>query len=144
MDSVNLKKLLKSVRSGKITTEAALKKLKHLPYENLCFAKVDHHRHLRQGIPEVVFAAGKTIEDVIAISHALYKKSRKVLITKASEEIFKRLEMKKAVFHPLSRAIAVNEGGRKRGTCTYSVCRHIGYPCCGRGCGDRVIFRKQG
>ena len=115
MDGVNIKKLLESVRSGKITTEAALKRLKHLPFENLCFAKVDHHRHLRQGIPEVVFAEGKTIEDVIAISHALYKKSRKVLITKASEEIFNRLEMKKAVFHALSRAIAVTGEGRKRG-----------------------------
>jgi pyridinium-3,5-biscarboxylic acid mononucleotide synthase len=115
MDSVTIKKLLESVRAGKITTEAALRKLKHLPFENLCFAKVDHHRHLRQGIPEVVFAEGKTIEDVIAISHALYKKSRKVLITKASEEIFNRLKMKKAVFHALSRAIAVNDEGKERG-----------------------------
>jgi len=115
MDSADVKKLLEAVRSGRITTEGALKKLKHLPYENLCFAKVDHHRHLRQGIPEVVFAEGKTIEDVIAISHALYKKSRKVLITKASEEIFNRLKMKKTVFHALSRTIAVNGEERKRG-----------------------------
>jgi hypothetical protein len=115
MDSADVKKLLEAVRSGKITTEGALKKLKHLPFEELSFAKVDHHRHLRQGIPEVVFAEGKTIDDVIAISHALYRKSRKVLITKASEAIFTRLKMKKAVFHPLSRAIAAGDESKKRG-----------------------------
>lgn len=115
MDSSSIKKILQSVRSGKLNTDEALKRLRHLPYEDLSFVKVDHHRHLRQGIPEVILAEGKQIEDVVAIAHSLYKKTKSFLITKASQEIFDGLGIKSAVFYPRSRTISVNGGKKKKG-----------------------------
>jgi hypothetical protein len=89
--------------------------LKHLPYEDLSFAKIDHHRHIRQGIPEVVFATGKKEEDVVSISRAIFRKSGKLLVTKASTEIYKKLNIKSAAFHPLSGTISANGERSKTG-----------------------------
>lgn len=115
MDGSRIRNILKSVQTGKISVQDALDTLKHLPYEDLSFAKVDHHRHLRQGIPEVIFAEGKREEEVIAIARALYRKSRKLLITKGSKEIFKKLNIKGAAFSHLSKTIAVNGERKKKG-----------------------------
>ncbi len=115
MDESNIKKLLESIKSGELSVDAAFKKLKHLPYEDLSFAKVDHHRHIRQGIPEVIFAKGKKVEEVIAIARSLYKRSKKLLITKASQEIYKKLGIKKAVFYPSSGAISAGGGTKRKG-----------------------------
>jgi NCAIR mutase (PurE)-related protein len=109
-----IKKVLDAVGTGKLSPGAAAEKLKHLPYEDLSFAKPDHHRHLRQGVPEVIFAAGKTDDQVISIAHAMYRKSRSFLITKATEKIFGTLKIKGAVFHPESGVISV--GGVKKKT----------------------------
>jgi len=115
MDNTKLKNILKSVRSGEISIVRALNVLKHLPYEDLSFAKIDHHRHLRQGIPEVVFAQGKKEEDVVSISQAIFKKSGKLLVTKASTEIYKKLNIKSAAFHILSGTISANGERSKTG-----------------------------
>lgn len=115
MDELSIKELLEAVRSGKLTIESAFSRLKHLPFEDLSFAKIDHHRQIRQGIPEVVFAEGKKIEDVIAIAAALYNKSKRLLITKASKEIFDGLIIKDAVYHPLSGTITANREKKKKG-----------------------------
>src|SRR4030042_3663339 len=112
MDSAKMKKIFESVKSGKLSIDNALNKLKHFPYEDLSFAKVDHHRHIRQGIPEVIFAEGKKVEDIVTIAKSMYRKSKKLLITKASKEIYNVLKMRKAIFYPLSSAIAV--GGEKK------------------------------
>ncbi len=112
MDADRLRKILASVQAGGTSIEHALEKLKHLPCEDLSFARIDHHRHLRQGIPEVVFASGKKTAEVVAIARALYKKNKKVLITKASEEIYKKLKIRNAFFHPMSGSISA--GGAKR------------------------------
>lgn len=110
-----IKYILGSVKSGKSTIEKALDALKHLPYEDLSFAKVDHHRHIRQGIPEVIFAEGKRVKDVIVIARSIFKKSNKLLITKASKEIYNGLKIRNAVFHPLSGAISANGEKKKKG-----------------------------
>jgi pyridinium-3,5-biscarboxylic acid mononucleotide synthase len=115
MDNTKLRGILTSVQSGRRTVDEALDALKHLPYEDLSFAKIDHHRHLRQGIPEVVFAKGKKEEDVVSISRAIFRKSGKLLVTKASQEICKKLDIKSAAFHPLSGAISVNGERTKAG-----------------------------
>ncbi|MEW6068356.1 MAG: nickel pincer cofactor biosynthesis protein LarB [Nitrospirota bacterium] len=115
MDSSKIKKILKSVQSGNLSVNTAFDNLKHLPYEDLSFAKIDHHRHIRQGIPEVIFAEGKKKEDVISIAHSIYKKSRRLLITKASKEICDGLKIKTAVFYNLSKAISANEEKKKKG-----------------------------
>ena len=76
MNNDKIKKILSSVKNGSISVEGAVKKLKHFPYEDISFAKVDHHRHLRQGVPEVIFASGKTKEQVMSIAKAMYKKAK--------------------------------------------------------------------
>jgi pyridinium-3,5-biscarboxylic acid mononucleotide synthase len=115
MNGPTIKKILASIKSGKLSVNSAFNELKDLPFEDLSFARVDHHRHMRQGVPEVIFAAGKREEDIIAIARAVYKKSRRLLITKASKEISDNLNLKDAVFHPLSQVISVNGEKKKKG-----------------------------
>lgn len=114
MHSSQIKKLLDAVKTGKLSPDDAAERLKHLPYEDLSFAKLDHHRHLRQGVPEVIFASGKTENQVIQIARAMYKKSRSFLITKATDRIYGALKITGAVFHPASGVITV--GGAKKTT----------------------------
>jgi NCAIR mutase (PurE)-related protein len=84
MDEAALKKLLAEVRAGKRDVSSALDRLRHLPYENLSFARVDHHRHLRQGIPEVIFAENKSPDETAAIAASMLSRSGCLLITRAS------------------------------------------------------------
>jgi pyridinium-3,5-biscarboxylic acid mononucleotide synthase len=86
MDSGQLRLLLDQVRAGTLTVDAALTRLHHLPYEDLGFAKVDHHRALRHGMPEVIFAQGKTPDQVVAIAQRLLETSSNVLITRADRQ----------------------------------------------------------
>ena len=65
MDQEQLRALLEQVRSGAVEVDAAVDRMRHLPFEDLGFAKVDHHRALRHGMPEVIFAQGKTPEQVV-------------------------------------------------------------------------------
>jgi pyridinium-3,5-biscarboxylic acid mononucleotide synthase len=115
MDEKILKKLFASVKDGSLQIGDAVKRLKDLPYEDISIARVDHHRSLRQGVPEVIFAAGKSDEQVLAIARAMHKKSGSFLITKASHKIYKKLRFKGAVFYPDSGVIAVREEQKKRG-----------------------------
>lgn len=115
MDSKKLQQILNALEAGNISVEDAVRKLKHLPYEDISFAKVDHHRHLRQGVPEVIFAAGKTEKQVTAIAKAMYKKSRRFLISKATEKIYSSLEIKDALFHPESGMISIGGEKKKKG-----------------------------
>src|ERR1700752_3185411 len=82
MDRKRLEGLLEDVRLGKRSVSAVLEELKHLPYEDLGFAKVDHHRALRQGIPEVVFAQGKRREQIVEIAARLASGGHAVVITR--------------------------------------------------------------
>lgn len=91
MDQDFLRTLLEQVRTGAIEIDAALARLKHLPYEDLGFAKVDHHRALRHGMPEVVFGKGKTPAQISAIVKTLLASSQNVLVTRADEEAATRL-----------------------------------------------------
>ena len=115
MDSSQIKNILSSVKSGKLSIDNAFNRLKHLPYEDLSFAKIDHHRHIRQGIPEVIFAEGKKLEEVVDIAQSMYKKSKKLLITKASKEIYASLKIKDAVFYPISGTISVSRNKKGKG-----------------------------
>jgi NCAIR mutase (PurE)-related protein len=115
MDSKRLKSVLNSVKSGRLSIEGALKKLRDLPYEDIHFAKVDHHRHLRQGIPEVLLAEGKKPKEVLAIARAIHKKSKRLFITRASKEIFDRLKIKGAKYHAPSRIISAGGARAKKG-----------------------------
>jgi NCAIR mutase (PurE)-related protein len=112
MDNEKIKRILSAVKTGKTDVNDALDRLKHLPYEDIGVAKVDHHRHLRQGAPEVIFAAGKTEEQVVEIARAMYKRSKSFLVSKATEKIYADLRIKNAVFHPASGMISI--GGEKK------------------------------
>jgi NCAIR mutase (PurE)-related protein len=83
MDRDQLRVLFEEVQSGAMDVESALNRMRHMPFEDLGFAKVDHHRELRHGMPEVIFAKGKTPEQVTAIASSLLTHSQNVLITRA-------------------------------------------------------------
>lgn len=86
MDQNQLRSLLEQVRAGAVDVDHALERVKHMPFEDLGFAKVDHHRELRHGMPEVILANGKTPDQVVAIAERLLAHSQNVLITRANCE----------------------------------------------------------
>src|SRR5215472_17481933 len=83
MNQDQLRTLLEQVREGAVDVDAALSRVRHMPFEDLGFAKVDHHRELRHGMPEVILAKGKTSAQVLAIAKRLLAASQNVLITRA-------------------------------------------------------------
>lgn len=115
MNKEEIKKLFNAVKNNKISIKDALKKLKHFSYEDISFAKIDHHRCLRQGVPEVIFADGKTNKQVVDIAKAMHKKSKRFLITKTTKKVYDLLKIKGSVFHPLSSVISFGEEKRKKG-----------------------------
>ena len=86
MDQDQLRTLFEQVRTGAVDIEAAMGRMRHMPFEDLGFAKVDHHRALRHGLPEVILAKGKTPEQVVAIARSLLANAQNVLITRADRE----------------------------------------------------------
>ena len=111
MDKQNIQHLLEAVRAGKLSVARALEQLRHMPYEDLGFAKIDHHRGLRQGFAEVVYAKGKTPQQVVAIVRGMLRPrtTQNVLITRADAGIFRAVRRlnRHAEFHPLSGAISI-------------------------------------
>ena len=85
MDQEQLRSLFEQVRGGEIDVDAAVARMRHMPFEDLGFAKIDHHRALRHGMPEVIFAKGKTPEQVAAITGKLLDNFPNVLITRADQ-----------------------------------------------------------
>jgi NCAIR mutase (PurE)-related protein len=86
MDQDQLRSLFEQVRQGEVDIDSAVGRLRHMPFEDLGFAKIDHHRELRHGMPEVIFAKGKTAPQVLAIAERLLEHSSNVLITRADRE----------------------------------------------------------
>lgn len=115
MNSSDITKLLESVRTGKTTVQAALGKLKHLPFEDVAYAHIDHHRSLRHGMPEVIYCEGKTVAQITGIAKRMLAAGSDILATRASDEAFKSIKKldKRAVFHEASRAIVVQRGKKK-------------------------------
>jgi NCAIR mutase (PurE)-related protein len=117
MDVEQLRNLLEQVRGGGMSVETALQRLRHMPFEDLGFAKVDHHRVLRHGMPEVIFARGKTPQQVVAIATRLFEVSRNILITRADPKTATAVKKKirAAEYFPLSGAIRVWRNRTMRG-----------------------------
>jgi len=111
MDPAAIELLLNHVREGKTGVGDALEKLRHLPFEDLGFAKLDHHRALRTGMPEVIFAAGKSTEQVSSIFAHMAKAGGNVLATRASREMFDAVAAiePRAEFHAAARAITLSQ-----------------------------------
>jgi pyridinium-3,5-biscarboxylic acid mononucleotide synthase len=104
-----LRKALSEFREGRIDEDQILDLLRDLPYQNLDFAKVDHHRSLRHGFPEVIFGQSKTPEQIAGIAVALLAKNSNLLITRAGEEAYNRIkdQLEGCEFHPNCGAITV-------------------------------------
>lgn len=111
MNQEQLKKLLSQVKTGKIGIEDAIKKLRHLPFEDLGFAHIDHHRQLRCGLPEVIYCPGKSIEQIITIFQKLAAKGNNVLATRAEPDVFRKLSKKipKAKYIKEAKAIVLEQ-----------------------------------
>src|SRR6202162_5691459 len=86
MDTERMGGLLQDVRGGKVSVPQALKRLRHLPFEDLGFAKIDHHRALRQGFPEVIMGQGKEPKEIAAIVRAMRRRKANVLVPRISTE----------------------------------------------------------
>lgn len=117
MDERRLRALLARHRAGKATAAEVLHELRHLPFEDLGHARVDHHRALRCGQAEVVFGAGKTPTQVVEIARALRRKGQLVLVTRVTAETAEaaRAEWPEAVHHVEARALTVGALPRGRG-----------------------------
>ncbi len=108
-----LRHLLDDVRSGAIDSELAhrqlLATLRAQPFEDLGFAKVDHHRSVRQGFPEVILGLGKTPDQIAAIAEQIIKRGNPLLVTRVDEDVWRQVQprLSEAQFHPAARAITV-------------------------------------
>jgi len=109
MDRAQIESLLNDVREGRVAVNDALDRLKNLPFEDIGFAKLDHHRALRTGMPEVIFAAGKTVAQVAAIFARMANAGGNVLATRASSEMYEAVHAvePRAEFHETARAITL-------------------------------------
>ncbi len=109
MNPDRIRKILENVAQGTISVQDASEKLALLPFEDIGFAKIDHHRHLRRGFPEVVFGPGKTPQQIRAIASRLIHQEQNVLVTKTTEEVYREIasEHSKAQWHEDARAVGV-------------------------------------
>jgi len=116
-------KLFQQVRRGKLSPDDAVARLRHLPFEDLGFAKLDHHRSLRAGMPEVIFGQGKTAAQMAQIFSRLARHGGNILATRASEEQFAAVKKKvrKAEYRDLARAIVLQRDRKKYGKGTIAV-----------------------
>jgi len=113
MEKDAIAELLRRVKSGEATVEEAMRELRTLPFEDLGFAKVDHHRALRTDFPEVIFCQGKAPEHVVGIVQAMRERARVCLATRATPELYGAVHdsVPEAVYHREARIIQVGETG---------------------------------
>ena len=120
---MDVRELLEQVKSGSVNIEEAEKQLKNLPYEDLGYAKLDHHRKLRSGFGETVFCQGKPDAYLLEIYKKFYERDGEVLGTRASESQAElvRTAVPEVVYDPISRILKVEKPGKERRGCV-AVC----------------------
>jgi len=123
VDANRLKALLDQVRSGSVTPDAALEQIKTLPFEDLGFAKVDHHRALRVGVPEVIFGPGKAPAHFVEIFRRLAEHGDNVLATRVSAEQFAMTvaQFPQAEHNPMARTLVLWQRREKHGKGTIGI-----------------------
>jgi NCAIR mutase (PurE)-related protein len=123
VNAESIRKLFEQVRVGKLSPDEAVGRLRHLPFEDLGFAKVDHHRALRVGMPEVIFGQGKTPANLAQIFLRLAKHGGNVLATRADGKQFAAVKkrVRKAEYRELARAIVLQRDTKKYGKGTIAV-----------------------
>lgn len=109
MNADSLKELLQNILEGRISVEEGVTRMRDLSYVDVGCAKIDTHRELRVGYPEVIYCPGKTIVQIQNIVQAMVKRQTNVLATRASEEMFAAIQniCPDAVYHPLARAVTI-------------------------------------
>jgi hypothetical protein len=117
VNAASIRKLFEQVRRGQLSPDEAVERLRHLPFEDLGFAKVDHHRSLRMGMPEVIFGEGKTPQQMAQIFTRLACHGGNILATRANEEQFAKVRAAspKAEYRTLARAIVLQRDRKKYG-----------------------------
>ena len=110
-----MKRLLADVAKGVLPVEDAFERLRALPYENVGVARVDHHRGIRQGVPEVIFGEGKTVEQIVAIARSMRRAGSGVLVTRLDPEKMRavRRRLRGAVPHAAARCLVIRDGRPK-------------------------------
>ena len=111
MNIKEVEKLLNEVKSGSASVEEALEVLKNFPYTDLGFARIDHHREIRTGYPEIVYCSGKTVDQVREIFRVMSQRENNVVGTRASQEMFDAVKsvIPEAVFYKMARIISVQK-----------------------------------
>jgi NCAIR mutase (PurE)-related protein len=123
----DVKRLLEGLAQGETTVEAALKRLSVLPFEDLGFARIDHHRHLRTGAPEVVYGPGKTPEQIAPIVDAMYRAGQTAMVTRlepekaAATQALLREAAGVAVYEPVPRLLVAGAPMPEQGRGTIAV-----------------------
>jgi NCAIR mutase (PurE)-related protein len=126
MDERDLHNLLEQLRAGRLTTTQALDHLRHMPFEDLGFANIDHHRALRQGYAEAIFGRGKTPQQVAQIVRSMLRvkqSKQNILVTRADKQIYAAVRRisRAARFHPLSGVIVVRRNQNMSGKGTILI-----------------------
>ena len=123
MNQESIRKLFQQVRRGAVSPDEAVARLRHLPFEDLEFAKIDHHRTLRVGMPEVIFGQGKSPAQMAQIFSHLARHEGNILATRVTREQFAavRKKVRKAEYRELARAIVLIRDGQKYGKGTIAV-----------------------
>ena len=111
MNAKEIEKLLKDVKKGETSIEDALEILKNFPYTDLGFARIDHHREMRTGYPEIIYCAGKSVEQVREIFRVMSEKESNVIGTRANNEMFEAVRsiLTDAVYYPVARIISLQK-----------------------------------
>jgi pyridinium-3,5-biscarboxylic acid mononucleotide synthase len=111
MDEKDLQKLLQAIKDGSLSVEEGTEKLKDLPFKELGFAKIDNHREIRVGYPEVIYCSGKTVEQVKQIIEFMLTKNNNILGTRATEEMFEAVKgiCPEAEYNKLARTITLKK-----------------------------------
>ena len=111
MNIKEVEKLLKDVKYGGTTIEQALEVLKNFPYTDLGFARIDHHREIRTGYPEIIYCAGKSVDQVKEIVRVMAEKENNVIGTRANQEMFDAVRsiLPGAVYYPMAKIISVQK-----------------------------------
>ncbi|MBI2652243.1 nickel pincer cofactor biosynthesis protein LarB [Candidatus Woesearchaeota archaeon] len=106
-----IKKIMEDISNKKLSIDEAVKKLKFIPFEDLGFAKIDHHRALRKGFPEIIFCQNKTTGQVISIIKKLVLNNSDVIATRATEEMFKEIKkhVRNAQYNKISKTIIIKK-----------------------------------
>jgi NCAIR mutase (PurE)-related protein len=112
MTKKELEKILEEVKTGKKTIDEALDELQYFPYNDLGFARIDHQREIRTGYPEIVYCAGKTIEQVKEIFSSMVKRENNIFGTRADNEMFEAVKrvIPEAVYYPEAKIAVITAG----------------------------------